>query len=592
MLAVMGGLRYFLGFLTIPELMLNTILNLMGGRAFSDALDRLFYAGRPLLFATILEGALLLGALLGLLYASISRSDPFTGARPTIFTVPLGGILYGLLIGILLNLVFLPLVGQPIFASTPSGLYMSSPLPLWLGLILLALIYGLVLQLLLPSPSPAVLAAEPDHESRRHFLRIAGGTLLALFGGSLFTLAGTIINQGGLTSPVDNRNLDLSDTTPSDTPTPPAVAQSLPPTSTRPAPPTQPPPTVTARPAEPEPTVTADLVAEAPPPTNTPEPLPTDTVPPPPPTDTAVPPPPTSTPPPPIKVSELTPVPSFYHVSKNFVDPSPSSQGWSLSIKGLVQNPYSLTYKELTSMRSIAVVVGMMCISNPIGGGLIGNSTWKGVRLADLINKAKPKKGVVDIAMTALDGYTDSIPYQKALDTDVVLAWEMGGAPLTPDHGFPARLLVPGIYGMKHVKWLTTIELVNYDFKGFWQQPDQGWSDPAPVRTMSKIDYPAAGTLKLQPQTISGIAFAGDRSISKVEISTDAGKTWAEAYIKPKLSDTAWVVWAYNWSPPKPGKYTVMVRATDGHGTLQLSKRTDPYPNGANGWHSVVYTVK
>jgi DMSO/TMAO reductase YedYZ molybdopterin-dependent catalytic subunit len=243
-------------------------------------------------------------------------------------------------------------------------------------------------------------------------------------------------------------------------------------------------------------------------------------------------------------------------------------------------------------MPAVDVVVGMMCISNPIGGGLIGNSTWKGVRLADLLNKAKPKKGVVDVAMTALDGYTDSISLQKALDPDVVLVWQMGGATLTTDHGFPARLLVPGIYGMKHVKWITTIELVGYDFKGFWQQPDQGWSDPAPVRTMSKIDYPAAGTLKLKEQALSGIAFAGDRSISKVEVSTDGGKTWAEAYIKPKLSDTAWVVWAYNWTPPKAGKYTAMVRATDGQGNLQPSKRTDSYPNGAMGWHSVVYTVK
>ena len=172
--------------------------------------------------------------------------------------------------------------------------------------------------------------------------------------------------------------------------------------------------------------------------------------------------------------------------------------------------------------------------------------------MADLINKAKPQEGRgrrCHAASTATQ--TPSRTRRRSTRRGARLG-DGRRAARPRDHGFPARLLVPGIYGMKHVKWLTTIELVNYDFKGFWQQPDQGWSDPALVRTMSKIDYPAAGALKLQPQTFSGIAFAGDRSISKVEISTDGGKTWAEAYIKPKLSDTAWVVWGYNWPPPNP----------------------------------------
>jgi DMSO/TMAO reductase YedYZ molybdopterin-dependent catalytic subunit len=291
-------------------------------------------------------------------------------------------------------------------------------------------------------------------------------------------------------------------------------------------------------------------------------------------------------------VGDITPVDSFYHVSKNFFDPTPSAVTWNLSIKGMVQNPYFASYRDLLAMPSVDVVVGMMCISNPIGGGLIGNTSWKGVRLLDLLNRAKPKKGVVDVALGAVDGYLDSIPLQKGLDPDVVLAYEMGGLSLPIDHGFPARLLVPGIYGMKHVKWLNSIELVGYDFKGYWQQPDQGWSDVATVRTMSQIDYPAGGTLKLKPQTFAGVAFAGDRGISKVEVSTDGGQTWNEAYIKPKLSDTSWVVWAYGWTPPAAGKYLVIVRATDGQGNLQSGRVSDPYPNGATGWHSVAYTVK
>jgi DMSO/TMAO reductase YedYZ molybdopterin-dependent catalytic subunit len=293
-----------------------------------------------------------------------------------------------------------------------------------------------------------------------------------------------------------------------------------------------------------------------------------------------------------IKVSEITPTDAFYHVSKNFFDPSPSAGDWRLEFRGMVNKPYALTYEQLTALPAIKVTTGMMCISNPIGGGLIGNTTWKGVRFGDLIKKASPQAGVVDVLMRAVDDYSDSIPYKKALDPNVVLVWEMGGQPLTPEHGFPARLLVPGIYGMKHVKWLTSVELVNYDFKGFWQDPSQGWSDPAPVNTMSRIDYPTEGGLDMKPQNFSGVAFAGDRSISKVEISTDGGRTWNQAYVKPPRSGTSWVVWGYRWTPPKPGKYTVQVRATDGKGNLQTAKVTDPYPNGATGYHTVTYSVR
>ncbi|MEO8289235.1 MAG: molybdopterin-dependent oxidoreductase [Chloroflexota bacterium] len=600
MIAVMAILRLAFGFLTIPELMLNSVLMLLGGEAFSTALDTLYYAGRPLLFAVILEGTLLLGAILGLIYVWLSRPNPDTGKRLAIFNVPWGGILYGLVIGVLLNLIFLPLIDQPVFADKPYGIYASSIIPLWLGLMILALVYGLVLQAALPRlPAPPVVSEESNFllpasdEGRRTFMRIAGGTLLAVVGGAIFTYGGTIINQGGFTSPVSNSNLDLEDEAAAsgDVPTPETVSQSNLAPSTATAEPL--PPTATHTPL---PTDTPVVEASATPPeatalpTDTPLPAPTDT-PIPTPSDTPIP-PPTSTPVPVVRVKELTPTDSFYHVSKNFFDPSPSSDGWKLEIKGLVQNPYSITYKELLALPAVEVVVGMMCISNPLGGGLIGNTNWKGVRLADLLNKANPKKGVLDIVMTAEDGYTDSITLQKALDPDVVLVWEMAGAPLTPQHGFPARLLVPGIYGMKHVKWLNSIELVNSDYRGYWQQPSQGWSDPAPVNTMSKIDYPVGGSLKLEQQTLSGIAFAGDRSISKVEISTDGGKTWNDAYVKPKLSGTSWIVWAYDWTPLQAGKYTVKVRATDGAGNLQREKVTDPYPNGATGWHTVSYVVK
>ncbi len=659
MMVVMAGLRLAANLPTIPELMVNPVVNFLGGQAFSDQLDRLYYAGRPLLFTLILEGTLLLGVALGVLYAWLARPDPATGKRSPIFNSPAGGILYGLLIGVLLDTVFLPIVGQGVFASRAFGTGLDSPLPLWAGLIALALVYGVALQWLLPSTLPAAQnsetvalpvpawgdAASPylgyvpqeaemlavESTDRRQILRIAGGALLALLGGVALTIGGTILNQGGLVSPVnrvgdknpDNTEAATNSTEPNETPTqvaqatttpkdvaqaqvappsPTAVEATQQPTGT-PVPPTDTPrPTATDTPIPPThtPVPTATPTATA---TPTKTPMPTNT---PVPTNTAA---PTRTNTrttsvnlgaiegtpgavPAIKVREITPTGSFYHVSKNFFDPAVSADGWSLEIKGLVDNPYSINYKTLTYMLPVQVTTGMMCISNPVGGGLIGSTQWKGVRLADLLAKASPRRGVTKVVMRAADDYADSISYQKALDPDVVLVWEMGGIPLTKDHGFPARLLVPGIYGMKHVKWMQSIELVDYDFKGYWQQPSQKWNDAAPVKTMSRIDFPSEGALGIGPQDISGIAFAGDRSISKVEVSTDGGTTWNEAYLKLPLSHTAWVLWGYLWTPDAPGTYKVMARATDGEGNLQTVKRDDPYPSGASGYHTVTYRVR
>lgn len=598
MMIVMGALRLLLNFPTIPELMLNTILKVTGGQTFSTLLDQLYYSGRPLLFAMILEGTLMLGVGLGLLYTwYVSRNRAgILGSRP-FNSSPLMGALYGLLIGVLLNTVFLMLVDQPAFADQAYGLYSESPLPLWLGLMLLALVFGLSLHSLLPKlPVPAAVAEGETvvtyREDRRQFLKIAGGTLLAVLGGAGFWFGGTVLNQGGITSPV---------TRPVDT-EPEEVAQAAEETPTTGS---------AGQAAEPTP--------EPPQPTDTPEPLPTDTSEPPtatvqaqePTAEPTTPPTPEPTleptaaptntpqpkPAPAIAIKEVTPSDSFYHVSKNFFDPSPSSNGWVLKIGGkepnsMVGAPYTLTYEQLTSLPAVEVTTGMMCISNPVGGGLIGSCQWKGVPMSDLLKRVKVKKGAVDVVMRAADDYADSFPYKKALDEDVMVVWEMNGAPLNATHGFPARVLVPGIYGMKHVKWLQSIDVVNADFKGYWQEPSQGWSDPAPVLTMSRIDLPAGSTLNTKKQTIQGVAFAGDRSISKVEVSTDGGKTWNDAYVKPPLSGTSWVVWAFEWTPPTPGKYKVQVRATDGAGALQVAKRAEPYPNGATGYHSVSYNVK
>jgi DMSO/TMAO reductase YedYZ molybdopterin-dependent catalytic subunit len=592
MLLLMGALRWLFGFPTLPEMMLDTFLKLLGGRAFSNLLDEYYYAGLPLYFTLVLLGVLFVGALLGLLYAWLSHPrTQTTGNNARLYL----GLLFGAAVALLLNVVFLPLVSQDPFASGFKGIVAQTSLPPWLGLSLMAFLFGVVTHFLLPKTDSALTDSPEADTGRRQLLRIAGGTLVALLGGAAFWYGGTVLRQGGFTSPVTRKpeTLGAAGGQPDAEPGP-IVEDPTPTPRSRPR------PTNTPRP---QPSATPE------PPPSTPEPLPPTPEPPPPPTDTPVPPtpeptatpeppPPTSTPSNgahpevPIPINEITPTASFYHVSKNVFDPTVSVGGWKLAIKGLVDNPYELAYGELTALPAETVTIGMMCISNPIGGGLIGSTTWRGVRLADLLKRAQPKEGVVDLLMTAADGYTDSITYHKAQDPDVVLVWEMGGKRLTPEHGYPARLLVPGIYGMKHVKWIQSIELVARDYKGYWQEPSQGWSDPAPVNTTSRIDFPAGGTVERKTHTISGIAFAGDRSISKVEVSLDGGKTWRPAYLKPPLSGTSWAVWAYSWTPNKAGKYTVAVRAYDGSGKVQPSRVTDPYPNGATGHHKVTFTVK
>src|SRR5215469_9173059 len=244
--------------------------------------------------------------------------------------------------------------------------------------------------------------------------------------------------------------------------------------------------------------------------------------------------------------TEVTSASDFYEVSKNASDPDVDVKRWQLQINGLVQNPVSFSYAEIKDLPFVEQYATLECISNPVGGDLIGNALWRGVRLRDLLEKATLKPGVVDIVLKASDGYSDSIPPDRALLDGTILAYEMNGAPLNQTHGFPLRLIVPGIYGMKNVKWITSIEAVDYDFKGYWQK--RGWDDRAEYKTMSRIDAPGS-SIKNAPTTIAGIAFAGDRGIQRVQVSTNGGKTWQDADLKPGLSGYTWVLWHLDWTP-------------------------------------------
>jgi DMSO/TMAO reductase YedYZ molybdopterin-dependent catalytic subunit len=270
---------------------------------------------------------------------------------------------------------------------------------------------------------------------------------------------------------------------------------------------------------------------------------------------------------------EITPVGQFYTVSKNFfADPVVDAPTWRLEIGGKVERPYSLTYDELRALPAVEDYRTLLCISNEVGGDLIGNAQWRGVRLPDLLARAGPAPGAYKVIFTCADDYTESIRFDKAMQPETFLAYEMNGEPLIPKHGYPARLLVPGLYGIKNVKWLRKIEVSERDYRGFWQQ--RGWTEEGIIKTVSRIDtvasYTSVGT---EPLLLGGIAFAGDRGIQRVEFSVDNGQTWQEAQIKPPLGPYTWVLWIAEWTPPGPGQYMVKARATDKTGGPPARRR-------------------
>lgn len=288
--------------------------------------------------------------------------------------------------------------------------------------------------------------------------------------------------------------------------------------------------------------------------------------------------------------SEITPVGVFYNVSKNSVDPRVDGASWTISVDGLVRTPYELSLDDLRALPHVEQPATLCCISNEVGGNLIGNGIWRGVRLRDLLERAGVQESATKAVFHCRDDYRDSIDLVHALAPGTLIVYEMNGAQLTDKHGFPARAIVPGIYGMKNAKWIERIELVDFDFRGFWQQ--LGWSNPAPYQTMSRIDYPL-GLSRLEPGTVkvAGIAFAGDRGISRVEVSTDGGTSWQDSDLQPPMGPFTWVLWSLAWMAPQREHREILVRATDGSGTVQTAERAAPFPDGATGLHTTSVTI-
>jgi DMSO/TMAO reductase YedYZ molybdopterin-dependent catalytic subunit len=283
---------------------------------------------------------------------------------------------------------------------------------------------------------------------------------------------------------------------------------------------------------------------------------------------------------------EVTPHGKFYTISKNLFDPTIKAQTWTLSVYGTVETPLQFSLDELKALPPYEAYVTFACISNEIGGPLIGNARWKGVSLRTLLDRAKLKADARKVVLRAEDGYSTGIPLERCWRPETFLAYEMNGGPLPARHGFPLRAVIPGYYGMKQPKWLTAIEIVTHDYQGYWEE--RGWADEAVVKTLSRIDAPAHRSQTPAPGVpIGGIAFAGDRGISMVEYSSDGGTTWQEARLKPALSPYAWTLWMGMSVLPAEGAYLLAVRATDGRGNLQEERVTEPLPDGASGYHKL-----
>jgi DMSO/TMAO reductase YedYZ molybdopterin-dependent catalytic subunit len=288
---------------------------------------------------------------------------------------------------------------------------------------------------------------------------------------------------------------------------------------------------------------------------------------------------------------EVTPNGEHYTVDESIIDPDVDASTWRLRVDGLVGRPVELGYDELLRMASAEQFVTLQCISNEVGGDLVGTARWTGVPLRDVLERAGgPGAGAVRVVFHAVGGYTDSILVATALDPATMVAYGMNGLSLPRSHGYPARIIAPGIYGMKNVKWLRRIQVVDYDYQGYWQRSG-GWDNIAEIRTASRIDLPGGDEPVQSPVTVAGVAWAGRRGIAKVEVSADGGATWRAATLRRQLAEAAWRQWRLDLDraqlPDRPGDLRLLVRAVDGTGAVQTEARARPLPSGSSGWDEV-----
>jgi DMSO/TMAO reductase YedYZ molybdopterin-dependent catalytic subunit len=288
--------------------------------------------------------------------------------------------------------------------------------------------------------------------------------------------------------------------------------------------------------------------------------------------------------------SFITPNSSFYRVDTAIVLPEVLPSSWQLRIHGMVRKEIVLTFDDLIKRPLIEDYITLCCVSNPVGGPYIGNAKWLGASLRSILQEAGVQPGAEQLLCTSADGFTSGTPVQTAMDgRDALLAVAMNDAPLPVAHGFPARLVIPGLYGyVSACKWITDIEVTTYAANvSFWAQ--RGWSAQAPIKTESRIDVPSlGGTVKAGTQTaIAGVAWAQHKGIEAVEVRIDKGP-WQEAKLASVPDIDTWRQWAYYWDVNVPkGNYVIEARATDKTGYTQTAVQAQPEPNGASGYPTV-----
>ncbi len=291
--------------------------------------------------------------------------------------------------------------------------------------------------------------------------------------------------------------------------------------------------------------------------------------------------------------SFVVPNDEFYRIDTALVVPQVSAESWTLKIDGMVDNPMELSFQDLLDRPQIERYITLSCVSNPVGGPLVGNALWQGVSLADILDEAGVQPGADQVVSRSVDDWTCGSPTEVVMDgRDAMLAVAMNGKPLPAEHGYPVRIVVPGLFGyVSATKWVTDIRLTRWeDFDAYWVP--RGWSKLGPVKTMARIDTPRSGASTSGEVPIGGVAWAVHRGISGVQVRmTRDGEVgeWLEAELASVPSADTWVQWVYRWDTAgvESGDYTIEARALDGDGVPQPEEPAAVAPDGAQGYHRI-----
>ncbi|MCP2167207.1 DMSO/TMAO reductase YedYZ, molybdopterin-dependent catalytic subunit [Goodfellowiella coeruleoviolacea] len=287
----------------------------------------------------------------------------------------------------------------------------------------------------------------------------------------------------------------------------------------------------------------------------------------------------------------ITPNAEFYRIDTALIVPRLRAEDWRLRVHGMVERELTLSFADLLSRPALTRTITLACVSNPVGGDLISTASFAGVPVRDLLAQAGVRPGAQQVISTSSDGFTAGTPVDVLLDPgrDALLAYAMNGEPLPAEHGFPVRMVTPGLYGyVSATKWLVDLEVTTFDRPAYWVR--RGWSQQAPVKTQSRIDRPRArAALPAGTVTVAGIAWAQHTGVDQVEVRVDDGP-WQPARLSTEVSADTWRMWRVDVELAA-GEHTVTCRATDRSGRTQTEQPADPAPDGATGWHSVSFTT-